>query len=338
MGAGCVYVQDMSEPQSRASLVFHLPPKQFGADIGNALPFYKRLERQFRVRGGQVRLFAQDASDPLISAQAIESDADFHLVDFGELQHQRVLNVAASYMHPYWNCDPKGVRSLSSIGKMSFSPSEVDGREARRFGRKLRAKLVAERKTHYKQQDEPDEDLADDCIAIFLQREAFRGVQETKYMDHGVMINAVCHFEKRRQVVVKQHPLDTSPETDEMLAEACAKYPNLHVSTANIHDILAKASACVTINSAVGIEGYLHNVPLILCGDADFRHRADVVKAPEKMGVALANTLGKRVPFDKYLYWYFGLNCVDARDDNLLDQVLVRVAQSGFPIARFGLD
>ena len=75
-------------------------------------------------------------------------------------------------------------------------------------------------------------------------------------------------------------------------------------------DLIAAAERVVTINSAVGIEAYLHRKPVVLCGRGDFHHVADVAQNAE----ALRKTLGRparRRTYDKLIWWYLGDQCLD---------------------------
>ncbi len=98
---------------------------------------------------------------------------------------------------------------------------------------------------------------------------------------------------------------------------------------ANIHDILAAAGRVVTINSAVGIEAYLHRKPVILCGKADFHHIADIATSPQKLRSLLQSEPPGRV-YAKYLYWYFSLNCINAGKQTVARQILRKIRATGY--------
>jgi capsule polysaccharide modification protein KpsS len=99
----------------------------------------------------------------------------------------------------------------------------------------------------------------------------------------------------------------------------------LTVSAANIHDILAAAARVVTINSAVGVEAYLHRKPVILCGQADFHHIADVARSVDALADLLSRDPKPRA-YAKYIHWYFAQMCLSTTEPDLTGRFLDRVA------------
>jgi hypothetical protein len=79
----------------------------------------------------------------------------------------------------------------------------------------------------------------------------------------------------------------------------------------------------VTINSAVGVEAYLHRKPVILCGQADFHHIADVARDTEELAGLLGREPRKRA-YDKFVWWYFAEQCLSTTDPGLVGRFLQR--------------
>ena len=252
----------------------------------------------------------------------VASDTAFHVVNHGRFQHSRVLNAGIAYIYPFWNMDPLGIRAFSSIADQPFRPGQVDADVARPFFRRLRKRLVGGRTSRY-----PQPDLASvvpaNCIAVFMQSEAHRNVGETRFLTPWQMIETCVAT--GQPVVVKPHPRDETPETLARLGRLAKAYPNLSVSAANIHDILAVAARVVTINSAVGVEAYLHRKPVILCGQADFHHIADVARSVDDLAGILSHPVKSRA-YAKYIYWYFGQHCLSTTEPDLTGRFLERVA------------
>ena len=308
-----------------AQFVLHLPDSQL-ADPDRLKPFYRRLFDGLVGAGHTVRA---QRHDRYTLPETVASDTAFHIVDHGQMRHPRVLNAGIAYVYPYWNLDPHGIRALSSIGEMAFDPQAVDGPAASAFATRLRRRLVGPRQSRY---DQPAETVAipDGAVAIFLQSEAHRDLAETCFLSMRAMVEAVCARDDPRPIVIKPHPRDLNPDTREFLHRLAQKDGRVQVVDANIHDILAAASVVVTINSAVGIEAMLHRRPVVLCGRADFHHNAMSCRAPGQMGQALATAQRRFWPHDRYLYWYFGLNCLSAASETLVEDVLERVRATGF--------
>jgi len=292
------------------------------------LPFYQKLTAGFDEIGVAWRLQAMDRAK---AAQQIEDDAWFHIFNHGEVTHARAMNAAIAYVYPFWHMDPQGIRARSSVSDMTFRAGQIDTEKSRKFFGKLRRRLVDARTSRYAQPQEHTS-MPEDAVAVFFQDEEHRVTGESAYMDRWTMLETVLK-NWDGSVVVKPHPKDSDPMVGDRLEAMQKVYPDLHVSTGNIHDILAQCQRVVTINSAVGIEAYLHRKPVILCGQADFHHVADVAKTPEKLAILLEQEPRGRV-YAKYLYWYFRLQCLDAsrREKVIARQVVRRMAAQGYDV------
>lgn len=297
-------------------ILFHLPGDWL--DGPGLLPFYRRLFDGLEARG---IAFATVPMDRERLAEQV-SDGNTHILNHARFPHPGVLTAGVAYVYPFWHLDPLGIRAFSSIRDKAFRPSEVDGEAARVFFRRLRGRLVDQRTSRY-EQPEAREAVPDGCIAVFLQSEGHRSVEETLWLDRWSMLRTCLGT--GRQVVVKPHPRDMDGETFDALADMQSEFANLQISFANIHDILAAAERVVTINSAVGIEAYLHRKPVILCGQADFRHIASEARDAGELEGLLARPPAS-APYAKYLYWYFALNCLNAGAPDLTERFLDRVA------------
>lgn len=304
-----------------ASFVFHLPRSWLGPFGSGLLPFYQKLTEGLQAEGHAVTLV--DLDRDTVMAQ-VEADDAFHVVNHGRFRHPRVRNAGIAYVYPFWNMDPAGIRAFSSIADMPFRPDQIAGEVARPFMRRLRKRLIGGRTSRYEQPEDSTE-VPDGCIAVFLQSEAHRIVGETLYLSRWDMLETVCQSAESsgQPVVVKPHPRDSDPETGAQLDALCARYAQLQVSTGNIHDLLAAASRVVTINSAVGIEAYLHRTPVILCGQADFHHIADVARSPDALAQALGAEPRKRA-YDKYIWWYFADQCLSTVEPDLIARFVAR--------------
>lgn len=302
-------------------IVFHLPRSWLGPFGTGVLPFYQALLGGLKARGIATELIALDRDTVL---DTVAKDDAFHIVNHGRFQHPRILNAGIAYIYPFWNLDPQGIRAFSSIAAQKFAPDTVDGDIARPFFRRLRQRLVGGRKSRYEQPEAVTADLPEAKVAVFLQSEGHRIVGETCYLDRWQMLDTVL-AETDGPVIVKPHPRDKSVETQDILGDYGAKFPQMRLSEGNIHDILAVSERIVTINSAVGVEAYLHRKPVILCGQADFHHIAHTAHSPDELALILAGPVRKRT-YDKYIYWYFGVQCLATTDAELTTRFLDRIA------------
>lgn len=291
-------------------------------------PYYVKLTKGLAARGYAVTLALHNRETLL---KEVTASRDFHVVDHGALRHPRVLNTGIAYVYPFWNLDPWGIRALSSISGKTFDVSMVDMDLATPFANRLRKRWVVTRSSRY---DQPMRtvDIPAGCIAVFLQSEGHRNLMETCHLDLRLMVKTLMARCDPRPIVIKPHPRDHDPKTRRFLNRIAARDPRIQIVDANIHDILAAASVCVTINSAVGIEAMMQGVPVVLCGQTDFHHCAVTVKTADALDAAIGRATATQWPHEAYLYWYFGLNCLNAGKDTLIDDFLARVAATGFKL------
>lgn len=306
--------------------LFHLPGSWLSPFGDGVLPFYQKLFDGLDARGVAWDTCVLDRETAL---DRVDRDDAFHIINHGRINHPRVLNSGIAYVYPFWNMDPCGIRAFSSIGDTKFHAGDVDGDIARPFFRRLRKRLVLGRTSRYAQPDGVAE-VAQDCIAVFLQSEGHRIVGETCYLDRWQMVETVLAVVDG-PVVIKPHPRDRYPETAKRLAQLVARHPNLTVSEANIHDVIAASTHVVTINSAVGIEAYLHRKPVILCGQSDFHHIAQVAHNAQDLGRFLKQEKRAKA-YDKYVYWYFAQHCLSTVEPDLVDRFLDRVRGQGYEV------
>ncbi|MEL6450770.1 MAG: hypothetical protein AAFQ19_05885 [Pseudomonadota bacterium] len=299
-------------------LVFHVPRSWLSWGGEGMRPFYLRLLPALEARGVAIDVRVLDR-DRL--ADTVEADSAVHVIHHGRFAHPRARNADVAYIYPFWNFDPKGIRAFSSIADAPFPQGDIDAAVARPFFRQLRRRIVGARTSRYDQPQAVAEVGAPE-VAVFLQSEGHRVVGETCYLDRWEMLRGVCDAVDG-PVVVKPHPRDRDPATATTLAEMQRTYPHLAVNDGNIHDLIAAAGRVVTINSAVGIEAYLHRKPVVLCGQSDFHHVADVVRSTDALAQVLGQAPRKRA-YDKFIWWYFADQCLSAVDGQLADKVIAR--------------
>lgn len=306
-------------------IVFHVPRDWVG-NRPAMLPFYQKLADGLDQRGIVWRAVAIDR-DALPGV--LDADDAFHIVNHGQVRHPRALNAGIAYVYPFWNLDPQGIRAFSSIADMPFRPARIDGDKAQGFFRRLRGRLVTGRTSRY-EQPQGAESLPQAQAAVFFQSEGHRIVGETCFMDRWTMLDTVLAA-TTGPVIVKPHPREMDSDVLERLVHLRATHARLHVSMGNIHDIIATSDRVITINSAVGIEAYLHRKPVILCGQSDFHHIATMARDADALATALRAPPPAR-QYAKYVYWYFGRICINAGSDAMPDHVLGRIRATGYEI------
>jgi hypothetical protein len=316
----------------RASIVFHLPGSLL--DGRRPMPgYYQHLLTDLGARGAVVDTVVHER---VLTERRVRAGNAFHIVDHGNFRHPRVLNTGVAYIFPFWNLDPWGIRAGSSIAAKIFDAQSIPADQAQAFVAGLCKRLIGRRISRGHQPQEK-EAFPNGSIAVFLQSEGHRQVEETCYLHRENILKSLMRRDDPRHLIVKIHPRDHSAATREWLAGLAASDRRLIVTEANIHDILASADVTVTINSAVGVESMLHHVPVVLCGQSDFHHCSVVVRSADEMEQGLQTASETDWPFTRFLFWYFRLNCLAANSPTLTDDFIARIAKTGYDVSQFGV-
>ncbi len=286
------------------------------------------------LRGAGIAV-ATCALDPAQTEARVAADAGFHIVHAGRLRHPRVLNAAKAYLEGFYSLDPWGYRMFSSTGTRAFVPSG-DAAADLAFFHRLRARTV-DRRLSMQRQPEDRVDVSDHVIAVFLQAEDDREVGEKCHLTYRQMIRALLARNDGREIHIKPHPKDRNMDSFDWLARQMRKHARLKLFAGNIHDLLAKADVVVTVNSAVGIEAFLHRKPVVLCGSADFHHLCETVTRRGEMDAAIRRAEARQSagdwPHQAYLHWYYGRICIEAAAPDTVTRVIARIAEHGFDLA-----
>lgn len=316
----------------RARIVLHLPVQAH--DLAQAKPFvalYPRIAAVMRARGAEVVVAGRSAA--MMAGGRMPGDGDLHVVENGWVSGPGWLNAAIAYLPGFWHVDPVGILADSRIGAMAYDPASVDPAAAQAFRERLRQAFVLPRRSRYRQPP-AREAIPEGAIAVFLQGpQPYRRGQAHVPADD--MLRAVVAGAAGRPVVVKPHP-----QTEEFCAEAiaavAAEGARFQVVRANVHDILARAAVTVSVNSAVAVEGFLHDRPAILFGRADFGRFAETVTDPQGFPAALDRALSSPRDYAVPLLWYFS-QCLDLDAPDLAERLLALFAAEGFDARRLGL-
>ena len=329
----------LTEAELAAKVVFHLP-EQFLHTFLNLphLSIFRRIHEMITARGGvvEVRRRAEALREPGRRDWSDFLEADnLHIIENGMVQQPNALNTALAYLPPYFHLDSQGVLAESSAGHASYDETGVNSVLARSRFREFHNRFVKGRRSRYG----PKKDVAvipEGCIAVFLQGDNPHR-QGTAYCDNETLLRTVVAKAGGRPVVVKAHPFSRQLDDAQLILKLLQDGLPLEPTDANVHDILHHCAATVSYNSAVAIEGFLHEKPAILFGKSDFHHVSETVKNVEDYPVAFEAALSKNVNYEAFLYWYFSSFTLSA-DDRLLEYKLQQVFEgAGFPERDLGL-
>ncbi|RED12080.1 capsular polysaccharide export protein, LipB/KpsS family [Pontivivens insulae] len=233
------------------------------------------------------------------------------------------------YLNGYWYCDEVATRHNSTLRLLPFNPAEIDAEAANALLERLKRKFIGNNRSKF-DQSHRDENLPKDLIAIFTQ-EIHPADQNVIHVDLMTMIETVLTHRDGRPVYIKPHPLQ-SDAVRRQLMQHHNPANGVIVGDASIHDILANASLCVTQTSAVAFEGFVHQVPAVLCGQTDFHHNGVTARSAGQIPQAMAMATAQDWPYAAYLYWHLETQCLAPRAPDFLERLCARITAKGFDL------
>ena len=291
--------------------------------------FYRRVLGQLAAIGAQTLILRRD-----YAALQAPQDQHFDLVHNGGVNRAQVLNIAPAYIAGFYYFDPQGIYFESSLYGRVFRPEAIEPQYAAPFAADLRRNWVQSRKSRHRQPVEV-ETFGQGHIAVFLQ-DWSDPVERARHMTADEMVKTVVKAAGGRPVIVKPHPKNSARETQKIRQWLVKNHPQVRLTGANIHDILAGAAVTVSISSSVALEGFLHRVPAVLFGRSDLHHCAETVTTPAAWPDALTRALTRDWPYDAFLLWFLRRQNIDASRPFLV-RILDRMEAQGADLAALGI-
>lgn len=111
--------------------------------------------------------------------------------------------------------------------------------------------------------------------------------------------------EKDLSLVLKRHPKCSSSSVTAFL-DRVSGLPWVHVSDANIHDLLSKALCVVAINSGAAFEALLHKKRVYLGGDSDYHWITHSIKELSQLSLIDTKQLSEKeqIVLVKFMAWF----------------------------------
>jgi len=317
--------------QGKGKVRIHLPRHLLDQVAPGPKGFYPRLMQDLGARGAQVETCWRD----LDALELPSGPRDFDFIHQGRIDRPRALNTCVAYLDGFWYVDPKGVFADSSLTDLPFDPAGIPAaRAAEFFARQVNDRVVA-RHSRYAQPRDLRR-FGPGHIALFLQTDS-DPVRRVQHISREQMVDCVLAQTAGRAVVIKPHPQDDSSETRGWLARLANGRPDITVTDANVHDVLAGAAVSVSISSAASVEGLLHRVPAVVFGRTDFHPCAVTVRQPQDWPAALISAMARGWPFEAFVFWFFRKGCVPVTWARFGDMIVERMKARGADLAALGI-
>ena len=216
--------------------------------------------------------------------------------------------------------DRRGYAGWSKFSAMTLSElhsADVPPQAAKDFFNCEKQRVIGGNLSKYRQADVSNvEELPEKFIFVALQLIG-DAVSQLAYLDLFEMVDEVVRTAEIHglSVVVKRHPLCTTPEVSHYLGELVSRGTVRQVYS-SIHAIIPKAEAVCVINSGVGAEALLHEKPVYVFGRADYMAGCFVCKEPGDFSNQFVSGKSRLSPDELRTFWYLLRNsyAVDLRE------------------------
>lgn len=283
--------------------------------------FFVKLEARLKQEGLTVHLVDADTR----AARLLAAEDTLSIV-VGErpAYGPRVLHAMPTYIWGFWYLDETGIHWNSSQRLAGFNPAEVDGEKAAYFFNGVTGYMLRENVSKFPQPGRAGT-LPPGKAVIFCQEiEGYRS--PCHYLTTEEMIRTCAAAGGR--TYVKLHPGQSKPRQRE-IRRIVEGSPGAEISDASIHDLTAASELVVTQNSAAGFEALMQRKPVVTCAKCDFHHATLTARTPRDLTDALAGGAAAMAdfPYDKYLYWFLNIRCLEPAKDDFADRAWARIRE-----------
>ncbi|RYD45790.1 MAG: hypothetical protein EOP85_08695, partial [Verrucomicrobiaceae bacterium] len=180
--------------------------------------------------------------------------------------------------------DNRGYAGWSGFSRQGISDlglSHVDHGTAEAFFREEQASIIEGNISKYTQAGPENEEVLPDSYVFVGLQIIGDAVQELAHATPFAMLDEVMDTcgKLGLPVVVKRHPMCTSPQIGSYLKEL-VDTKRITLATGSIHQIIRKAEAVCVVNSGVGAEALLHEKPVYVFGRSDYMAACFVCENP----------------------------------------------------------
>ncbi|MBL4807263.1 MAG: hypothetical protein JKY31_08235 [Rhodobacteraceae bacterium] len=249
-------------------------------------------------------------------------DHNYHIFNIDGAVGKRALNVRRAHFYPFWSLENAGTRRTPRISGKTFDPDQVNGIAAQDFFNKLCVRNLTTPKETLPQSD---------YVFVPLQGRILKQ-RSWQYASTEQMINTILE-QDTRQIIVKPHPKEAYSEAELNYIKCLNLNPRITVSNADTDALLSQCAYVVTHNSSVAFHGFLYQKPAILFAQADYLHICQTVANPTQAASAFAKSQSLRPAFEKYLYWYLQMNCINAGRNEAPAKILEMLTECGWDVA-----
>ncbi len=228
----------------------------------------------------------------------------YHTISHGKLG----LHFKETDRPSLFSFDSRGYAGWSEFSDLSLQQlraAGVDQQEAAAFFEADKQRVIGGNLSKYRQAAVSDsEDLPGNFIFVALQLIG-DAVSQLAYLSLFEMVEEVVRTAEAKglSVVIKRHPLCTTPEVSRFLSKLVAEGRVTQVYS-SIHAIIPKALAVCVVNSGVGAEALLHEKPVYVFGRADYMAGCFVCRQPGDFAAQFVAGETRLTPDELRKFWF----------------------------------
>lgn len=228
----------------------------------------------------------------------------YHTISHGNLG----LHVKETDRPSLFSFDSRGYAGWSDFSDISLEKvrsADVDQPEAEAFFDDEKRRVIGGNLSKYRQAAVSDnDDLPENFVFVALQLIG-DAVSQLAYLSLFEMVEEVVRTAEKKglSVVIKRHPLCTTPEVSRFLSKLVAEKRVIQVYS-SIHAIIPKALAVCVVNSGVGAEALLHEKPVYVFGRADYMAGCFVCRQPGDFAAQFGVGKSKLTPAELRTFWF----------------------------------
>jgi hypothetical protein len=234
--------------------------------------FVKKLEHKHHLAGNQVRIIEKplwQMTPDWVFRQAVEANTIYipHRQGFEHPEVENVFFYMQTVFPEFFTIDSKGWGA-----HMSYIPMDVSNIEP---NLELWGELEKRIYNNVSKFDQPNQiEINLENYWLFVcQIPHDQVIKQSSNISVIEALRCTLELAKKRGkfVVVKGHPVNPGAMIE--LAQLTVQYQNVaYVTDISIHSLLSKCEAAFMVNSGVGFEAMLHEVPIITFGNAEYKN------------------------------------------------------------------
>ena len=299
-------------------IILHLPaPVKKSVDAGKH-NFFKILRQTLESAGYKTETRVQKKHSGIIA----KFSRSLHIHHIDGAVGPRSVNVRRAHFYPFWSLENAGTRHEPRIASKIFDPASINALDAQAFFNKICVRNIP---------DTPPPMAKDGFVLVALQGRLLTQ-RKWQYADCKQMIDTILAQDPSRQILIKPHPRESYCADEQAFIRELSAHSRIEITHADTHSLLNHCAYVVTQNSGLAFQGFLFQKPAILFAKSDFHHICQTVKTPDQAADAFAKTLDERPAFEKYIYWYLQLNCINAGRDDAPEAILDMLRQCGWEL------